>query len=86
MEKINKENLIEHLIQKELEYVGKTIEDIKSDQDWYSNNTLTNEQYEEWKNYSINLIKKITKFPKSLAEREFAMIDLTYGLKVIENK
>jgi hypothetical protein len=84
MEKITKQNLAEHLIQKQLEYVGKTIEDIKSDEKWYNNNTLTKEQYEEWKDYSLKLIKKTIKYRKSIVEREFAMFDLMYGLKVIE--
>jgi len=84
MEKITKQNLAEHLIQKQLEYVGKTIEDIKSDEKWYNNNTLTKEQYEEWKDYSLKLIKKTIKYRKSFVEREFAMFDLMYGLKVIE--
>jgi aminoglycoside/choline kinase family phosphotransferase len=84
MEKITKQNLAEHLIQKQLEYVGKTIEDIKLDEKWYNNNTLTKEQYEEWKDYSLKLIKKTIKYRKSIVEREFAMFDLMYGLKVIE--
>lgn len=83
--KLTKEELVKHLIQKELDYVGKTIEDIKGDDEWYSNNTITTEQYEEWKTYAKKLIKEQLKCTSKKVDYEFAMFDLMYGLKVIEN-
>lgn len=83
-EKVTKNNVVNHLINKELAYVGKTIEDIKDDPEWYRNNTMTKEQYEEWKEYSKKTLKKVLRFNKKFIDREFAMLDLMYGLKVIE--
>lgn len=83
-EKITRANIVDHLINKELAYVGKTMEDIKDDPEWYRNNTMTKEQYEEWKEYSKKLMKKVLKYKKPFIDREFAMLDLMYGLKVLE--
>lgn len=83
-EKITRANIVDHLINKELAYVGKTMEDIKDDPEWYRNNTMTKEQYEEWKEYSKKLMKKVLKYKKHFIDREFAMLDLMYGLKVLE--
>ena len=83
-EKVTKKNVVNHLINKELAYVGKTIEDIKDDPEWYRNNTVTKEQYEEWKEYSKKTLKKVLRYNKNFIDREFAMLDLMYGLKVIE--
>lgn len=83
--KLTKEELVNHLIQKELDYVGKTIDEIRDDDEWYRNNTLTTEQYEEWKTYAKKLIKEQLKCTSQKVDYEFAMFDLMYGLKVIEN-
>ncbi len=43
----DKDKVTEHFISKESEMIGKKIEDVKDDKEWYRNNTLTNEQYWE---------------------------------------
>ena len=85
-EKVTRRNIVDHLINKELAYVGKTMDDIKDDPEWYRNNTMTKEQYEEWKEYSKKLMKKVLKYKKHFIDREFAMLDLMYGLKVLEEE
>ena len=55
-EKVTKDNIVEHMINKQLEYVGKTIEDVREDPNWFTNNTLTKEQYTEWKEYCLKLM------------------------------
>lgn len=82
-EKLTKDNLVNHMINKQLEYVGKTIEDVKDDPNWYTNNTLTKEQHAEWKEYCLKLMKKHL-VRKHRLDYEFGMFDLMYGLKVIE--
>lgn len=82
-EKVTRDNLVEHLINKQLEYVGKTIQDVKDDPNWYTNNTLTKEQHTEWKEYCLKLMKKHL-VRKHRLDYEFGMFDLMYGLKVIE--
>ena len=59
-EKVTKDNIVEHMINKQLEYVGKTIEEVREDPNWFTNNTLTKEQYTEWREYCLKLMKKHT--------------------------
>jgi SpoVK/Ycf46/Vps4 family AAA+-type ATPase len=64
----------------------KTIDEVKDDEFWYSNNTMTSAQVEEFKKYAIPLLKKIFKFNKSKAESTFSWFNLAYGLRVKENE
>jgi hypothetical protein len=84
--KIDRTNITEHLIEYQLEMIGKTISEVKDDEFWYSNNTMTSEQVEEFKKYAIPLLKKIFKFNKSKAESTFSWFNLAYGLRVKENE
>jgi uroporphyrinogen-III decarboxylase len=79
--KINRTNITEHLIEYQLNMIGKTIDVVKNDEKWYENNTITIEQEEEFKKYAIPLLKKIFKFNKSKAESTFGWFILGYGLK-----
>ncbi len=83
--KVNRTNITDHLIEYQLKMVGKTVDDIKEDELWYTNNTMTEEQHEEFKRYAIPLLKKIFKFNKSKAESTFGWFDLQFGLKIINN-
>jgi uroporphyrinogen-III decarboxylase len=83
--KVNRTNITDHLIEYQLKMVGKTVDEIKEDELWYSNNTMTEEQHEEFKRYAIPLLKKIFKFNKSKAESTFGWFDLQFGLKIINN-
>lgn len=83
--KVNRTNITDHLIEYQLKMVGKTVDDIKDDEKWYFNNTMTEEQHEEFKRYAIPLLKKIFKFNKSKAESTFGWFDLQFGLKIINN-
>ena len=80
--KVNRTNITDHLIEYELKMIGKTIEDIKSDEKWYHNNTMTPEQHEEFKAYAIPLLKKIFKFNKARAEGTFSWFNLQFGLRI----
>lgn len=82
MTKINRTNITDHLIEYELQMVGKTIEDVKNDEEWYTNNTFTQEQHDQFKAYAIPLLKKIFKFNKAKAESTFSWFDLQFGLKI----
>lgn len=79
---INRENCARHLVEKELEMVGKTMMDTFDDMEWYSNITMTKEQHEEFKKYSIDLIKKIYKVNRTKAEGIFNWFDMMYGLRI----
>jgi hypothetical protein len=80
--KINRDNCARHLVEYELQMVGKTMMDTLDDMEWYSNITMTREQHEEFKNYSVKLIKKIYKVNTSKAVEIFNWFDMGYGLRI----
>lgn len=79
---INRQNINVHLIEYQLKMVGKTIDECTTDEQWYSNNTLSQEQHDQFKAYAIPLLKKVFKFNKSKAEQTFSWFDLSFGLKI----
>lgn len=85
MEKVTRKNIAEHLVEYELGMIGKTMNDVMNDKQWYINNTLTQEQADKFKKYSISLIKKTFKCNKSKAESTFNWFWLQLGLKISNN-
>lgn len=79
---INRSNITNHLIEYQLNIIGKTVNEVEDDELWYSNNTMSPEQYEEFRAYAIPLLKKVFKFNKTKAEQTFGWFDLSYGLRV----
>ena len=51
-------------------------------EDWFRYYRFNNEkEFEKWKRYSIKLLKRhVTQGSEEIANREFSMIDLYYGL------
>jgi len=80
--KINRTNISEHLVEYQLNMIGKTMKDVEGDEKWYINNTMTEEQHEEFKRYAIPLLKKIFKFNKARAEQTFDWFNLQFGLRI----
>jgi len=81
-EPINRTNITAHLLEYQLNMVGKTVDQAKKMDDWYSKWTMTAKQHELFKAYAIPLLKKIFKFNKTKAESTFAWFDLQYGLRI----
>lgn len=82
MAKVNRENIAEHLVDYQLEMVGKSMQEAHMTKEWYSKWTMTQEQHDQFKAYAIPLLKKIFKFNKSKAESTFSWFDLQFGLKI----
>jgi len=80
--KINRTNISDHLVEYQLEMIGKKTADIIDDEKWYYNNTMTQEQFEEFKAYAIPLLKKIFKFNKAKAESTFSWFIMQFGLRI----
>lgn len=80
--KINRTNISTHLVEYQLKMVGKTLSDVEGDEEWYINNTMTEEQHEEFKHYAISLLQKIFKFNKTRARQTFQWFDLQFGLRI----
>lgn len=81
-EPITRINITEHLIEYQLSMVGKTIEEAKTDSQWFTNNTFTSSQFEVFKSYAIPLLRKVFKFNKKRAEETFGWFDFQYGLRI----
>jgi len=77
--------IVETLINKMFEIAGHpvTFEDISGRTDnWYQQWTMTEEQNKEWREWGAKYIKKEKRLYKAYAERQMAMFDLNYGLKI----
>lgn len=82
-------DVAKHLINKMFEFANLevTYDDIVGrEDDWYSQYTMTQEQHNKWKEYSIPYIKKYMKVPMKYAETSFAWFNLSYGLKIEQPK
>ena len=79
---INRRNIQDHLVEYQLNMIGKTTDDIKDDEEWYYNNTMTEKQHELFKAYAIPLLRKVFKFNKRAAENTFDWFNLGYGLRI----
>lgn len=82
MAKINRQNISEHLFEKQLEIIEKTVQDAIKSRNWRGEWLMTTEEFSEFKNYSIPLIKKTFKCNKTKAESTFNWFIIQFGLKV----
>ena len=82
MAKINRLNVADHLVEYQLNMVGKTMADALKDDIWFLTFTMTTEQHNEFKRYAIPLLKKVFKFNKSKAEETFNWFDMQFGLRI----
>jgi hypothetical protein len=79
-----KQNAVKDIINEMFKIAGHevTYEDIKGRQDdWYSQWTMTESQYDEWKKWGQKYLKKKFRLSEFYAEREMSMIGLMWGLK-----
>jgi hypothetical protein len=86
MSKINRTNVGDHLVEYQLEMVGKTIAEAYKTDKWYSVWTMTDEQQDQLRDYAIPLIKKIFKCNKKRAEGIFGWFLLQFGLRIDNTK
>ena len=79
---INRVNITKHLIEYELEMVGKTLVDTVDDDIWFFNFTMTRYQYHQFETYAIPLLKKVFKINRRKAESIFKWFYKHYGLRI----
>lgn len=82
MSKIKRDQIGLHLIEKQFNYIEKTVLDAIFDKTWKESWELTQEQHEKWKKYCIFTMKKVLKINKTKATETFEWLNKTYGLKV----
>ena len=79
-----KEKMLIDILNKMFEIAGHkvTFDDIKDRKDaWYNDWTMTEEQYDKWKEWGMKQFKKRFKLTDLYAERQMALIGLNWGLK-----
>ena len=85
MRKNKDEVIVETMINKMFEIAGHnvTYNDIKDRKDdWYAQWTMTEEQNKEWREWGTDYLKKSKHLYRHFAERQMAMFNLNYGLKI----
>ena len=82
MAKINRLNIAEHLLEYQLNMIGKTMHDAMKNDIWFAEWTLTDEQHIEFEKYAIPLLKKVFKFNTNKAKETFQWFDLQFGLRI----
>lgn len=80
--KITRENIADHLLTYQLNMIGKDKTLLINEDNWKFNNTLTREQFLQFKKYAIPLLQKTFHFRKSKAEDTFEWFRLTFGLRI----
>ena len=79
---INRSNIMRHLIEYQLDMVGKRLVDTLDDDRWYFNWTMTDEQSKEINKYAIKTMKKVFKFNTSKAKENLGWFNLQFGLRI----
>lgn len=80
--KINRDNIIRHLLEYQLAIVGKTMMDTLDDDKWYFNITITRDQHNEFRAYAMKLIRKTFKCNKLKGELRFNEFNNALGLRI----
>jgi hypothetical protein len=80
--KPTRENIAMHLVEVQMEMIGKTFEDAEANQNWFHDYTMTSEQFLEFRNKAIPLIKKVYKCNKATASKNFDWWNLNWGLRI----
>lgn len=83
--KVNRTNIARHLLEYQLNIIGKTTNDAKKVENWFSKWTIKDSDYELLKSYSIKLLKKTFKFNNFKAHQTFSWWYLQFGLKRIKD-
>jgi len=82
--RINRGNITRHLIEYQLDMVGKRLVDTLDDDRWYFNWTMTREEHEQFKRYAIRTLKKVFKFNTNKAKETFQWFYEQFGLRIKE--
>jgi hypothetical protein len=79
---INRKNIGNHLLEYQLELVGRQMIDLLDDEAFRFNWTITKAQLKIFREYAIPLLKKTFKCNKSKAEITFEWFLSEFGLRV----
>jgi len=80
--KSNRTNIARHLLEYQLNIIGKTTADIKKNPNWFEEWKITQSDQELFKQYAIPMLKKVFKFNTSKAKETFEWWRLHFGLHI----
>jgi hypothetical protein len=83
--KITRETILNHLVEYQLNMIGKDLLCTLDDDMWYFNFTMTQDEHEEFRKYAIKLIRKTFRCNRLNGEKTFNWFNLQFGLR-IKNK
>ena len=83
--KITRDSITKHLVEYQLQMVGRTLLDTIDDDNWHFNITMTTEQKQKFKTYAVKLIRKTFKCNRLKGEDTFNWFDREFGIR-IKNK
>lgn len=81
--KINRYTIEQHLLEKQLSYIGHTLKDAVENPNWKNEWVFPKEDIEDFTKYAIPLFKKVFKTNRSIAVNNFNWFLVKYKLKVI---
>ena len=82
MAKITRENITDHLLEYQLAFINKTLQEAIDNPNWLIEWSMDPEDHEKFREYAITLIKKVFKCNTNRAKSTFAWFDLQFGLKI----
>jgi hypothetical protein len=80
--KITRANVSSHLLEYQLNMVGKSMSDLIDDDKWRFNITMTSEQLEEFTHYSVKLLQKVFRFNRQKATDTFEWFRMQFGVRI----
>ena len=82
--KINRTNIATHLLEYQLNLIGKTTANSNTEPDWFNTWTIKESDYMLLNFYSIALLKKVFKFNSYKARETFDWWYMQFGLKKVK--
>lgn len=70
------------IINRMLSHTGKTVDTVRNDPQWFSNNTMTQTQADEFKTWCIGYVRTELKWPVKRASDWFRWFWMDQGLRV----
>jgi hypothetical protein len=80
--KSNRTNIARHLLEYQLNVIGKTTADTKKNPNWFEEWEITESDQELFKQYAIPMLKKVFKFNTNKAKETFEWWRLHFGLHI----
>ncbi|MDD5006505.1 MAG: hypothetical protein PHS33_08430 [Candidatus Omnitrophica bacterium] len=80
-----KQDEYNEIINYELAFVGLTVKDVEGIDNWFHNNTMTNAQYEQWRDWTVEYLIKKCKVSRKEAEKWFRWININHGLRISDD-